>query len=110
MSWSFSVPATPSADFADAAATAKSNYETQLSGNDYILDQLASGQADEAIKAASEVVASGVLGEGNVSALLSGHAVAEGQPAGSQSVSIAVSCVPVEPAAPAEPPAPAPTT
>lgn len=96
MSWSFAVPPTDSADFTSAANDAKSVYEHALEGNDYTLDQLASGQADEAIKAAQTVIDSGVLGAGLAGATFSGHAVSEGQPPGNQTLTVTVSISPVE--------------
>lgn len=117
MSWSFTVPAVPAAQFEQAANAAKSTYEDNLAGQDYALAQLASGQADEAIKAAVAILNSGVIGDGNVSASLSGHAVTAGDSPSSQSVNVSLSCSPVQPADPApveqpatEPAAPPPVT
>lgn len=90
MSWSFAVPAGPSTEFADRAAAAKEAYEKGLEGNDYGLTQLASGQADEAIKAAQSVVDSGVLGDGAVSGSLGGHYA---EAPGTSSISLSLSSV-----------------
>jgi hypothetical protein len=93
MSWSFSVPAGPSGEFTDRANQAKATLEAASENNDYGLTQLASGQADEAIKAAQAVITSGVLGDGNVSASLAGHHATDDKSA--SSISIALSCTPV---------------
>lgn len=107
MSWSFSVPQTTGAsEFETAANAAKAQYELQLEGQDYALAQLASGQADEAIKAAAAILASGVVGDGTVTASLSGHAAVAGG-YGTQTVSVSVNVVPVEPAVAAADVAPA---
>jgi hypothetical protein len=94
MSFSFSVPATPSADFAAAAQTAKDNYEKASESNDYMLTQLASGLADAAIKAAAELVSD--LADGNVVATLSGHYATDGKSA--SSVAVGITVTPVAPA------------
>jgi len=98
MSFSFAVPATPAADFEAAAVKAKETYAAGLAGNDYMLTQLASGLVDEAIEVAVDIVKHGNLGDGNVSATLSGHAVPEGE-AGTNSLSISLSCVVTAPPA-----------
>lgn len=104
MSFSFSVPAGPSADFEENAVKAKDAYIASLAGNDYMLSQLASGLVDEAIEVAVDIVKHGNLGDGSVSASLSGHAVPEGQ-SGSNSLNIGLSCAVTAPAAAPEPPA-----
>lgn len=93
MSFSFGVPATPSADFEAAAAKAKDTYAAQQADNDYMLTQLASGLADEAVELAVSVVKSSPsFADGTVSASLSGHAVPEGE-YGTCSLNVSVSCV-----------------
>lgn len=91
MSFSFSVPAGPASKFEAAAVKAKDAYTESMAGNDYMLTQLASGLVDEAIEVAVDIVKHGNLGDGNVTASLSGHAVPEGQ-AGTNTLNISLSC------------------
>lgn len=98
MSYSFSVPKTTVADFEAAASAAKASYVDSLAGNDQVLDQLASGQADEAIKAVSALVASGAVGTGTVLATINGHANPGHAPTpgwANDTVTISVSCADV---------------
>jgi len=88
MSFSFSVPGGPAAEFADRAAQAKSALEAQSQANDYMLTQLASETADTAIKAAVELVAA--LGEGDAFGSISGHHATDDTSASSVSVSVTV--------------------
>jgi hypothetical protein len=95
MSFSFSVPTGAFADFTDNANAAKQAYVDGLGENDYALNQISSGIADEAIKAAQGVLDSGVLGtDGTVGASLSGHAGDNGS-ASTLSLGLTVAPAPV---------------
>lgn len=90
MSFSFGVPATPATDFEAAAAKAKDDYAAAQADNDYMLTQLASGLADEAVELAVAAVKGSRLGDGTVSASLSGHAVPVGE-AGTCTLTVSLS-------------------
>lgn len=95
MSWGFSVPATPAADFSDAAGKARDEYRTQLADTDYDVTAEAAEQMAQAIAAAEAIVASGAVGTGSVQASLSGHANVGHAPTpgyANDAVSVNVSC------------------
>jgi hypothetical protein len=122
MSFSFSIPAGPIADFDAAAAAAQATYESTLAGSDIGLASAAKESVTAAVAAANAIIASGVVGTGTVSATISGHANPGHAPTSgwaNDCVTVYISCAdsyvkpvlaPTEPAAVADPaPAAAPT-
>lgn len=74
MSWSFQIPKTPIADFEATADAAAASYKAGLAVNDWQPTEDAGAGIDEAIAAAKAIANSGVVGKGNVTATLAGHA------------------------------------
>lgn len=99
MSFSFSVPVGPAAEFGDRADKAKADMQTASENNDYQLTQLASDTAEAAIKASVALVDSlGVGNDGTASGTISGHHADNGVSASSASVSVTFTPAPAAPA------------
>lgn len=79
MSWSFSIPPVPRADFDKAADKARADAQASIQQN----NPDGADQADQAIKAAKLLVASGVVGGpgATVAASLTGHGNPDHKPA-----------------------------
>lgn len=95
MSFSFSIPTTPIADFDTAADAAQATYEAALAGNDVEQTAASKESATAAVAAAKAVIASGVVGAGHVSASISGHANPGHKPTkgwANDCINISISC------------------
>lgn len=79
MSWSFSIPATTVGEFAAAADAARAAAQANIEQS----NPTGADQADEAVKAAKAMVASGTVGgaDAKVGASLSGHGNPDHKPA-----------------------------
>lgn len=105
MSFSFTIPATPVADFPAAVDKAVAGFEQLLAQSEHEnkTESLESVQA--AIAAAQNILDSGVVGSGTVSASISGHANPDHQPTAGWAndfVSITISCIEGSAPAPTE--------
>lgn len=106
MSFSFTIPAGPIADFGTAADTAVANFKQLLEQSDTQPSDEALESVQAAISAAQAIIDSGVVGSGTVAATINGHANPGHAPTqgwANDSVTICVYCADSPATPPAEP-------